>query len=129
MLLLITFNVLTNLHLEVHENYSSRDERCTGLNHEAGSQETVSVAVSEVHQRGESNERYEDMMEDDQRTAGEELVNFSLGIGNAVLVECGVDQIHRNAIIEEVGDPEDEIVVQDVESLLHDVTRALTVDK
>ena len=68
-------------------------------------------------------------MEDDQRTAGEELVNFSLGIGNAVLVECGVDQIHRDTIVEEVGDPEDEIVVQDVESLLHDFPRALTVDK
>ena len=68
-------------------------------------------------------------MEDNQRTAGEELVDLLLGKRDTVLVECGVDQVHRHAIVEEVGDPEDEIVVQDVEPLLHDVPGALTVDK
>ena len=64
------------------------------------------------------------MMEDDQRTAGEELVNFSLGIGNAVLVECGVDQIHRDAIIEEVGDAKYQVVVKDKEEKANGVIRS-----
>ena len=44
------------------------------------------------------------------------------------LGDGAVHQVHGDHVVEEVGDPEYEIVVQDVEPLLHDVPGALLVD-
>ena len=45
------------------------------------------------------------------------------------LGDGAVHQVHGDHVVEEVGDPEYEIVVQDVEPVVHDVPRAPPVDQ
>ena len=45
------------------------------------------------------------------------------------LGDGAVHQVHGDHVVEEVGDPEYEIVVQDVEPVVHHVPRALPVDQ
>ena len=45
------------------------------------------------------------------------------------LGDGAVHQVHGDHVVEEVGDPEYEIVVEDVEPVVHHVPRALPVDQ
>lgn len=111
------------------KNNSKRYKRSTGLYQEAGSKQAVPVSTSEVHHGGEPDDRHEDVVEDDEWTVGQELLDLPGGDGELVLVQSIVHQVHWYDIIEEVGDSEYQIVVKNIESVIGDVSGTLLIDK
>lgn len=118
----------TFLHIKMNQNDSGWHEGRAGLNQEAAAQEAVSVPVSEVHHGREPDDWHEDMMENDEWTVRQELLDLPLADGDPVFGEGGVDKIHWDTVVEEVRHPEDEIIVKNIESVCHDVSSALAVD-
>ena len=112
----------------MNQNDSGWHEGRAGLNEEAASQEAVSVSVSEVHHGREPDDWHKDVMEDNEWTVREKLLDLPLADGDPVFGEGGVDKIHRDTIVEEVRHPEYEIIVKNIESVHHDISRALAVD-
>ena len=68
------------------------------------------------------------MMEDNEWTVRQELLNLPLADGDLVFGQSGVDKIHRNAIVEKVRHSEDQVIIKNIESVVHDVSIALAVD-
>ena len=108
---------------------SGRHEGRARLNQEAAAQETVSVPVPEVHHGREPDEWHEDVMEDDEWTVSQELLDLPLADGDPVFGESWIDKVHRDAVVEEVRHSEDQIIVKNIESVGHDVSSALAVDE
>ena len=82
------------LHVEMDQDDPGGHEGGAGLDHEARAEETVSVAVSEVHEGREADQRHEDVVEDDQWTVGQELDHLGARHGHGLLGEGVVHQIH-----------------------------------
>lgn len=112
----------------MNQDNSGGHEGSARLDHEAGAKEAVSVSVPEVHHGREPDEWHEDVMEDNEWTVRQELLDLPLADGDPVLGKSGVDEVHRDAIVEEVRHSEYQIIVKNVESVGHDVSCALAVD-
>ena len=97
---------LTNayLFLQVYQNHPYRHKGCAGLDEEACSQKTISVASSEVHHGREPNNRHEDVVENYQRALSEEYEEFFGRDRDFLLLQGWVNHVHRADIVEEVGD-------------------------
>ena len=108
----------------MNEDNSSGDKRGAGLYHEEGPDQTIS-ALPERQQEGEDGDQ--EVVEDDEGTVTEELEDLRRGHGDGVLVLGAVDRVHRDQVVQEVRHPEGQVVVQNVESVLHDVSGALFI--
>ena len=120
--------IYTDLHIKMNQDNSGWHKGRAGLNQEAAAQETVSVPVPEVHHGRKPDERHKDVMEDNEWTVRQELLNLPLADGDLVFGQSGVDKIHRNAIVEKVRHSEDQVIIKNIESVVHDVSIALAVD-
>ena len=71
----------------MNQDNSGRHEGRARLNQEAAAQKTVSVSVPEVHHGREPDEWHEDVMEDDEWTVSQELLDLPLADGDPVFGE------------------------------------------
>ena len=113
----------------MNKDNSKRYKRSTGLYQEAGAEQAVPISTSEVHHGREPNDRHEDVVEDDEWTVGQELLDLRGGDGELVLVEGVVHQVHWYDIIEKIWHSKYQIVVKNIESVNSDVSGTLLIDE
>jgi len=106
-------NVL--LHLEMYKDNPGRHEGRAGLNEEGRPQETVAGALPGHHEGGEAEEGDQEVVQHYQGPRDQEGEEGGQGQRQLGVVLCSKDEEHAEGVVEEVGDPKDEIVVKNVE--------------